>query len=443
MLGRFGPLIALLVLLPSATAYAGNEDEFLVGNDAALRGGAVLATVRDGGAVWYNPAGIANVQRDQLDVTSSVYSLRLYRSPNFMSSVQGASTDLSVSEFITAPSQVSYVRPLSDDVSLGLGYFAPRASKLLVRETLDAPGGGFDSRWVADITSTTAEYAFGAAVGFAPSPDLRLGFGLMARWESITEQVDFLGTVSFDGDVLQAIQVGQLLTQDIIGVEPIAGVQWEVNSQLTLGLSLKGPRLSLINSGETSNRVLVADLFQQYIAAETRPEDVSSTPVTLVRWGRYYAGGAYRWGDNLVSLDADIQPKLIHVDAGVKRKLQGNARLGYSRDLSRVTTVGVGLFSDRRADDVLEHSLIRAGGDFYGGTVGVRFSNEHLLAESEQAKSIVFSSVFALRYAFAKAETESLIVDATQTDAVDLFGSGSADLTVHELALYVGSGLNF
>jgi hypothetical protein len=70
-------------------------------------------------------------------------------------------------------------------------------------------------------------------------------------------------------------------------------------------------------------------------------------------------------------------------------------------------------------------------------------SNEHLLAESEDADTIVFSSVFALRYAFANTETEALVLDASQVEPLDMLQIARTDLTVHEIGLYVGSGLHF
>jgi hypothetical protein len=39
-----------LLLLLARPAYAGNEDEILLGNDAALMGGAITATTADGSA---------------------------------------------------------------------------------------------------------------------------------------------------------------------------------------------------------------------------------------------------------------------------------------------------------------------------------------------------------------------------------------------------------
>jgi hypothetical protein len=46
---------ALAVLLLSSTAAAGNSDEVNAGVDVTLTGGAVVANVTTGAALWYNP----------------------------------------------------------------------------------------------------------------------------------------------------------------------------------------------------------------------------------------------------------------------------------------------------------------------------------------------------------------------------------------------------
>ncbi len=67
---------ALLTLSATHVAFAGNDDENLLGTEAALTGGAVTATVSDGSAVYYNPAGIAAGTQDKLDVSGSAYTAR-------------------------------------------------------------------------------------------------------------------------------------------------------------------------------------------------------------------------------------------------------------------------------------------------------------------------------------------------------------------------------
>src|SRR5687768_14098390 len=104
---------AAWLLLYGGMARGGNDDEVFVGNRAAMMGGAVAAAVRDGSAAWYNPAGLGGVERDQIDASASVYTLRQYSAPAYMGSVDGEGKDTSVREFFSVPAQVAYARRLA------------------------------------------------------------------------------------------------------------------------------------------------------------------------------------------------------------------------------------------------------------------------------------------------------------------------------------------
>jgi len=52
-----------------------------------------------------------------------------------------------------------------------------------------------------------------------------------------------------------------------------------------------------------------------------------------------------------------------------------------------------------------------AEGHFYGGTLGMQLGNEHRLAPGEAAQSLIFSTVFALRYAFSSGTVGRVVTD--------------------------------
>jgi opacity protein-like surface antigen len=442
---RVQAALGIAATLASGAAHAGNEDELLVGNDAALVGGAVVATVHDGGAIWYNPGGLGGITRHQLDLTTSAYSLRFYRARTYLQSAQGARSGLSVAEFVTVPTQVSYVRPLSDALTIGFGFFQPRSSKLIINERLDASTGNLSSQWAVDAVSSYAEYALGAGLGFVPIAGLRLGAGLLGRWDTLTESANVSGNVASNGTTTQLLQVAEFRKQNLFGLEPIAGVQWDVTEQLTLGVNLRGPRLSLFNDGEERFQTSLASTTSGtpvLVASPTR-QNIGGTGLEFVRWGRYYAGLAYRFERVRVSADADVQPGRVDVEAGVERRFAWNARAGVAYELSESVVLGAGLFTDRAADNRQRGTLATSGGNFYGGTAGIRLATERLLAPTEPADSLTFTSVFAFRYAQASAQAEALVVDPTQPNAAATLQLVRSDLTIRELAFYVGSGLYF
>lgn len=123
---------SLLWLFGAARAHAANDDELFVGNQAAMLGGAISATVDDSSSAWYNPAGLGGAERDQVDVSATAYTLRNYHSPVFIESAGGRSSPAGVAEFVAVPAQVAFVRRLGPGLALGLGYLVPRATQLHV-----------------------------------------------------------------------------------------------------------------------------------------------------------------------------------------------------------------------------------------------------------------------------------------------------------------------
>ncbi|HMI89983.1 MAG TPA: hypothetical protein VK509_01410, partial [Polyangiales bacterium] len=145
--------------------------------------------------------------------------------------------------------------------------------------------------------------------------------------------------------------------------------------------------------------------------------------------------------DSRVCIEADLQPGLRDDEQEVRRTALINARLGVYHVLAPGLALGAGLFTDR-SPDVLDASPGSSSSDFYGATVGLELSNEHWLATHERTSSLIFSSVFALRYAYSRGEMTRFLVDPEDPASL-LTASSLGELIAHELGLYVGSGLKF
>jgi hypothetical protein len=103
--------------------------------------------------------------------------------------------------------------------------------------------------------------------------------------------------------------------------------------------------------------------------------------------------------------------------------------------------LGVGVFSDRYAER-LGDGLVTAQADFHGGTLGLQFDDLHRLGKEESVYSLVFSTVFALRYAYGQGDGRFLRVDATLSAGAP-FDSATGTFARHELGLHVGGCLYF
>jgi opacity protein-like surface antigen len=437
-------LLPAAMLFLTAPARAGNEDEFFLGNRAALTAGAVTASVRDGSATFNNPAGLANADRSSIDVSASAYCVRFYHAPRFLGVDSGSSQDASVKEFLAIPTEIAYLRRLGEGVSLGLGYFVPRSSDFVLRENLDAPDSNGTSNFGLNLRQSRTDYLFIAAVGARATPWLRLGFGGSASLENKVDAAALFGSVTRGTMTQKSLQIDEFTTTWAVGMELSAGLQVDVTPELTIGVTLRSPRLRVWQDVAGRNNTSAAALEpNREPSLITTSSDVKADghTVAFVRAGRYIVGMALKLGAGTLHADVDLQPALRDPGAGVERRLTLNGRVGYTYELSPHLALGAGLFSDR-ATEPQGASLVGAQGDFYGGTVGFELNNLHRLAAGESAESLQLSTVFALRYATSAGSTTTLLAHPEQPVSL-LFQEERGSIKVHEIGLHVGSALHF
>jgi hypothetical protein len=265
-----------------------------------------------------------------------------------------------------------------------------------------------------------------------------LGASLLAGYGSANNAFMLFGSSSRAGTT-QALSSANLIgTQSRLTMELGLGMQLDLGEHVSLGVSVRSPQLLLDLSSD--NLVNIASGSAEMLSSQPRHTQTSAS-FDIWRSGRAGLAFTYRHARGHFSVEIDAQPPLRRTSLNIDRRTLVNARLGVYHTLSRAFSLGFGLFSDRSAQAV-SWQVVSVQGDFYGATAGIEYSNEHALAAGERATSLVFSSVFALRYAYSPGNFSTLRVDPDKLTQQP-FGSQPGELTVHELGLYVGTGLRF
>ncbi len=431
---------ALMIALPGR-ARAGNDEAVLIGNEAAMTGGAVTATTSDGSAMWYDPAGIASVTRGQIDVSGSATQLRIADTPALLSSATtGRSADGGYLEVIGIPSAVALVRRLEGQLVLGFGIFTPSLTNHTDRVSLDDAVSGALTRWQLVQQETSQSTYAGLSLGYAASPNVRVGATLFGLYRQTTLSTHFFGgTESSGGDTLFASGSSSLSSLQSVGIALAVGVQWDIVPGLTLGVSVRSPDLqlgSLFRS--TSARITASSggiLFDPIDESGLAPNVQVITPTHL------RAGLAIRGSRGWLAIDVDVAHDLSSDSLDIHRRWIFNARVGGRYYVDENFSVGGGLFTDTSPV-----SAIQAYGqtqiDFFGGALGLELHTPHSLAPGEAAPDIVFAQTFAFRYAVGIGRIGGLrFEDASAESSRDFVVS--TNTTVHELSLHIGSALYF
>lgn len=432
-------LLAVVTTLTPGLAQAGNDDGVLLGNEAAMTGGAVSAVSADGSATWYNPAGIAAVDRDTLDLSGSATMLRVADTPGLLRSATGARASGGYYEFLGIPSAVTLVRRLDPSLALGLGIFVPQLTGHTDRVGLEEVAGDTAARFQLTQQESSQTYYGGITLGLTLAPNVRFGVTLYGTYRQFALTTQFFGGEESMGEEVVAFGLAELSSLQSVSLELGVGLQWEIVPGLHLGVSARSPGVLL----GSLYRVTSSSLVGAGGALDFDTDDGTGLEprVDAITPARLRVGLAYRWATGWVGIDADVQHALSRPEVGVERGWIGGVRVGGLVQIEPQLSVGAGLFTDldatRGIADYGETEL-----DFFGGTLGLELRNPHRLGEGEGASDIVFVNTFALRYAVGVGRIGGLRFDTTAPLDTGI-SVIAVDTQVHEISLHLGSALYF
>jgi hypothetical protein len=409
------------VALTAGVAQAGNDDEIPIGSEASMTGAAVTATVQDGAAGYYNPAGLANSHRPTLDVAADCYGFRIATSPDLISSAEGEESAARAIDWVLVPSMVTYTRTIMDRWQASLGIFLPRSSDMIFRAELGEDGG----RWQIATRFEQSDYNYVLAVATALRPSLRVGGSLIGVYMSGVESVQVGGGLEGGPGFTYA----RLRDLSVYGVGLGAGVQWDIRKNLVLGVSARTPTFTPLRTRDNTELAMVATETGETVLEDENTSDtlwgVAWTSPVRARLGVAYRLNAGGW----LSVDGDVSAPLV-MEYADDREWNYNVRVGGLLPVSSNLQVGAGVFTDRSA--TRENPV-----DFYGATAGIRVGQNHVV---EGTRELTFATTLAGRYAYGTGE---MLGATVPTEDVDDWGPTGVRVYYHELSLVIGGTVYF
>jgi long-subunit fatty acid transport protein len=434
-------------MLCATTARAGNDDQLPVGGEAAVYGGAVIATVSDGAAGYQNPAGLAQSQRNQLDASITAVGFRFYHVPELLRAPGGEKAGTTLMELAMVPTAATYTRRLNDRVVASFGIFSPRTQFLIMQKSLHlaspAPQG---TDWSVAVNSIVFTYLIGPSIAWQPTRRFSVGASLHVLYNFEDTAAQATGGEGSTGTVPPEQSFAgksQLFVRTTYGFQLGGGFQWQPSRVYRIGFQIQSPGMQVLSWRQTTDALGAAlpvtrtgprSAYAQATSDGFRGNFQAVLPLRAgVGVARYF-----EWGR--VELDVAYQSALPANDLGVSRHGLVNGRLGVSYTVSKSMSVGGGLFSDLSGADASSFGLTSV--NMFGGSIGMSTGTERRLAPGESAHSLIFGSTLALRYAYGKGDFGALEVYPIVPGS-PIVRNAKSDMNINELMVSFGSALNF
>ncbi|MCB9789104.1 MAG: outer membrane protein transport protein [Deltaproteobacteria bacterium] len=443
------PLGALsLVLVLSMPAAAGNDDEVFFSGDAAMSGGAVTAMSRSGASLMYNPAGLANLREDTVNLSLSALTWRRSAVPDLLRSSAGERSGGTLVEFLVVPAALAYVRPIAERLRLAFGLFQVRSASFRLQSALALVAADDTTQdWQLAVAVSEETYDGSIGLGWGVGDSLSLGVSLHILFDTGSTSIQLGGASTAPGATTPEAFAGQsaMGVGSVWSWRPTFGLQWQATEHIRLGLAVAPPSL-LIHASRSRSMFIdtkqvpsLGDPEGDFVGDQGRETKTGFEPVAPAR---IRASLALTVGEHWLAIDGDYQPPRKQSEVNSARDGVWNLRLGGQLAVGGPFRIGAGLFTDRgAARDVEDFGSRRV--DFYGGSMGLHFGKTRAFAPEEEDDDIHFDSAFGVRYAYGRGDIGGLLVDADLKSSAEAVTFPTTVIRIHELSIYLSSTLMF
>lgn len=226
-------LAAALFLLSSrlTPAPAGNYQDYIVGERASGMGGAVTATAESVDAVFFNPAGLADVASSSISLSASLYGFQSTRIERFWH----RDHDLEVSSFVTIPTTFGSVWKLSDRAAAAFAAFVPKRAG--ANELIAFPEVEHFFKYSLDDQTLW----IGPSLGWRFDEVFSLGISVFGVYRTYSNFQDFF---------YRWQSASQDMMYSNLSLLAVLGARYNLDEHWLLGLRFQTPNLNLQGSGD-------------------------------------------------------------------------------------------------------------------------------------------------------------------------------------------------
>ena len=294
---RAGALILFLALLFPGAGRADNNhyQNYVIGERASGMGGAFVALSDDPSGAYYNPAGIAHIDRPTMSVSANIYGV--VRSVE--KDAYGAGKDFIYEDVNTIPTTFGYVIKMDDGSVVAFNILAPDTLSYSDTFSTNSFKGEKDINYIIERSRSETSLWVGGAYSRKFGASASLGVGVFAIHKSVEDFFDAgidVGSGYFQFAKSSKYKNTSILVQ--------IGALHKVSETFRLGVCLRGPSIDLGGDGYIYDRNASAgvQLFDDKAKTQSgQPMKVTigaaySPPgrITIAADASYVAAGSHR-----------------------------------------------------------------------------------------------------------------------------------------------------
>lgn len=441
--------------MPCRTLLAGNRNSYFLGNDASITAGSISAVVRDSEAIWYNPAGLGGNSLTRLDLSGTVFMLRLQEIPNGVQTTLPSgeyNQNVSGNEYFAAPAALTFARKATDKLSYGFGIYVPAYEDVTYNTSMVQGNENFPDIAVPttytqgfDLDALDMQYNIGGAIGYELRPNVRIGFAVFGLYDRLRFNRNLFENIESDDgkdttSLFYTESVRQLVST--IGVRATAGLQWDITEKWKLGLVVFSPTFQVHSWGQASATFSGTSMDSKGAItqeADRLTENIDEWGMAMVEPFHSQIAFGKTMPDYWIGITADFFLPLKKPNLYIDDKFMWNITAGSKFKVAKNIDVGVGIFTDnsqkRKPTELGDLEI-----NYYGLTFGTELLTPIKRGDDNP---IVFLTTFAARYALGIGNAGGLDFDAVKDGNISDAKIISCRSYFHELSLYIGTSLFF
>ncbi len=433
--------LGLLTWAPASPASASSPEELPLSNEAAIMGGAVMASGLSAGSFWYNPALLGRIRHSETEASAEVYGARLTRAargaeltlPDGSSTVHALRSD----EIVTVPTTFAGAFALTPSLTLGFGLFTPASSDFTVKA--DAQRGdeaGGDTTFQLRHRRASQRLYGGLGLGWNASDRFQLGASIFALYDqSRSEQRLFVARSQ--GAAERSALFDEDTTVGTIALATTLGVRGRLHPLVHAAATVRTPNFVLEQS--ISGTRLVSLVGSEDAGTELSEIDPAPWSQSQLSGWRFAAGLAVgdREGQLTIDVDATTGTGANNRGGPLSTRPAFGARLGGLARVAETVSVGAGAFlqSNEGAGDSFGITQMNR----WGGSLGLELRRR---LELKNRESIEFRTVVAGWYAYGRGTIGGLLV-SSEGDSLGQSATFQTPAQTHLIVLHIGSALAF